>query len=50
MHFGLKNIEATYQKTMVMLFHDKMHKEIEIYVDDTIVKYRKRGRAPLKII
>ena len=38
MPFGLKNDGATYQRAMVMLFHDMMHKEIEVYVDDMIVK------------
>ena len=36
--FGLKNVEATYQRVMVTLFHDMMHKEIEVYVDDMIAK------------
>ena len=36
MLFGLKNVRATYQRAMVTLFHDMMHKEIEVYVDDTI--------------
>ena len=26
MHFGLKNAEATYQRAMVTLFHNMMHK------------------------
>ncbi|PKI56401.1 hypothetical protein CRG98_023204 [Punica granatum] len=38
MPFGLKNAGATYQRAMVMLFHDMMHKEIEVYVDDMIAK------------
>ncbi|PKI49825.1 hypothetical protein CRG98_029802, partial [Punica granatum] len=29
---------ATYQRPMVMLFHDMMHKEIKVYVDDMIAK------------
>ena len=41
MPFGLKNVEATYQRAMVTLFHDMMHKEIEVYVDDMISKYQK---------
>ena len=41
MPFGLKNVEATYQRAMVMLFHDMMHKEIEVYVDDLIAKKMK---------
>ena len=38
MSFGLKNVGATYQRAMVALFHDTMHKEIEVYVDDMIAK------------
>ena len=40
MPFGLKNTGTTYQKAMVMLFHDMMHKEIEVYVDYLIAKSR----------
>ena len=40
MSFGLKNARATYQRAMVALFHDMMHKEIEVYVDDMIAKSR----------
>ena len=36
--FGLKNAEATYQRTMTTIFHDMMHQEIEDYVDDVVVK------------
>ena len=42
MPFGLKNADATYQKAMVTLFHDMMHKEIEVYVDDMIVKSQRK--------
>ena len=38
MPFGLKNAGATYQRVMTTLFHDLMHKEIEVYVDDMISK------------
>ena len=38
MSFCLKNAGATYQRAMVTLFHDMMHKEIEVYVDDMIAK------------
>jgi len=38
MPFGLKNVGTTYQRAMVTLFHDMMHKEIEVYVDDMIAK------------
>ncbi|XP_017628453.1 uncharacterized protein LOC108471331 [Gossypium arboreum] len=38
MPFDLKNAGATYQQAIVTLFHDMMHKEIEVYVDDMIAK------------
>jgi len=38
MAFGLKNAGATYQRAMVALFHDMMHNEIEVYVEDMIAK------------
>ncbi|KAL0543834.1 hypothetical protein IC582_018939 [Cucumis melo] len=38
MSFCLKNAGATYQRAMVTLFHDMMHKEIEVYVDGMIAK------------
>ena len=38
MPFGLMNAGATYQRAMTTLFHDMMHKEIEVYVDDMIAK------------
>ncbi|XP_031391949.1 uncharacterized protein LOC116204044 [Punica granatum] len=38
MPFDLKNAEATYQRAMIALFHDMMHKEIEVYVNDMIAK------------
>ena len=38
MSFGLKNARATYQRAMVALFHDMMHKEIKVYVDDMTAK------------
>ena len=40
MSFGLKNTRATYQRAMVALFHNMMHKEIEVYMDDMITKSR----------
>jgi ribonuclease HI len=42
MPFGLKNAGATYQRTMTAMFHDMMHKEIEDYVDDIVVKSKRR--------
>ena len=42
MPFGLKNASATYQRAMTAIFHDMMHKEIEDYVDDIVVKSKVR--------
>ena len=42
MPFSLKNTSATYQRTMIAMFHDMMHKEIEDYVDDIVVKSQNR--------
>ena len=43
MSFGLKNVGATYQRAATTLFHDMMHKEVEVYVDDMIMKSRDRA-------
>ena len=43
MSFGLKNAGATYQRAATTLFHDMMHRDVEVYLDDMIVKYQ--GRA-----
>ena len=40
MSLRLKNAGATYQRVMVALFHDMMHKEINVYMDDMIAKSR----------
>ena len=42
MSFGLKNVGATYQRAATALFYDMMHKEVEVYVDDMIVKLEMR--------
>ena len=38
MPFGLKNAGATYQRAATTLFHDMMHKEVEVYVDDMMIE------------
>ena len=42
MPFGLKNAGATYQRAMQNIFGDMMHKTIECYVDDVVVKSKRR--------
>ncbi|XP_070004450.1 uncharacterized protein [Nicotiana sylvestris] len=42
MPFGLKNAGETYMRVMIVIFHDMLHQEIEVYVDDVIIKSRMR--------
>ena len=38
MSFGLKNVSSTYQRMMSRMFKPQLGKNIEIYVDDMVVK------------
>ena len=38
MPFGLKNVGSTYQKMMARMFESQLGKNIEIYIDDMVVK------------
>ena len=38
MPFRLKNTRVTYQRMATTLLHDMIHKEIEVYMDDMMVK------------
>ena len=42
MPFGLKNAGTTYQRVMTAIFHDMMHQKLEDYVNDIVVKSRRR--------
>jgi hypothetical protein len=42
MPFGLKNARATYQRAMQKIFDNILHKIVQCYVDDLVVKTRKR--------
>ena len=46
MPFGLKNAGATYQRAMMAIFHDMIHIDMEVYVDDILVKSRTRTKHP----
>ncbi|KAH7839034.1 hypothetical protein Vadar_034023 [Vaccinium darrowii] len=47
MPFRLKNAGSTYQRAATTLLHDMIHKEVEVYVDDMIVKAKEReGHLP----
>ena len=41
--FGLKNAGETYQRAMNAIFQRHIHKIVECYVDDIIVKTRAKG-------
>jgi ribonuclease HI len=36
--FGLKNAGATYQRAIQMCFADQLHRNVEAYVDDVVIK------------
>jgi len=42
MLFGLKNAGATYQRMATTFLHNMMHNEVEVYVDEMIVKSKDR--------
>ena len=47
MPFAFKNVGVTYQCVATTLLHDLIHKEVEVYVDDMIVKSKDReGHIP----
>ena len=46
MPFGLKNAGATYQRAMMAIFHDMIHIDMEVYVDDILVKSKTRSEHP----
>src|SRR3954470_13120789 len=43
MPFGLKNADATYQRLVNKLFRHQIGKNIEVYVDDMLVKSTKEN-------
>ena len=38
MPFGLKNVEATYQRIMIRMFRDKIGDMVEVYINDMVIK------------
>jgi len=49
MPFGLKNVGATYQRAMVSMFHNHIHKTMEFYVDEILIK-SKQGQDHIKAL
>ncbi|GAA0184610.1 hypothetical protein LIER_31898 [Lithospermum erythrorhizon] len=46
MQFGLKNARETYQRAIQNIFDNMLHKNVECYVDDLVVKSLKRVNHP----
>jgi hypothetical protein len=46
MPFGLKNAGATYQRLMNRMFHDQIGRNVEVYVDDMLVKSKEEDESP----
>ncbi|XP_050379506.1 uncharacterized protein LOC126796823 [Argentina anserina] len=42
MSFGLTNARATYQRAMNLIFHDVLGGILEVYIDDVVVKSKKK--------
>ena len=42
MPFGLKNVEATYQRLVTKIFQPLIGKTMEVYIDDMLVKSKER--------
>ncbi|XP_070022704.1 uncharacterized protein [Nicotiana sylvestris] len=42
MLFGLKNTGATYQRLVTMMFKEQLGKTMEVYIDDMLVKSKKK--------
>uniref|UniRef100_A0A151UFG0 Retrovirus-related Pol polyprotein from transposon opus n=1 Tax=Cajanus cajan TaxID=3821 RepID=A0A151UFG0_CAJCA len=43
MPFGLKNVGATYQRAMNLIFHDLIGKFVQVYIDDIVVRSKQKG-------
>jgi hypothetical protein len=52
MTFGLKNVDAMYQRAMNLIFHDLLGVLMEVYIDDIVVKSVgfKEHTADLKLL
>ena len=44
MPFGLRNAGATYQRCMQKCLHDQIGKNIQVYVDDVVIKTKEKTR------
>ncbi|GJS44497.1 reverse transcriptase domain-containing protein [Tanacetum coccineum] len=49
MPFGLRNAGATYQRLVDKTFHEKIGRNLEVYVDDLVIKSRTKDEVVLDI-
>ena len=49
MPFGLKNAGATYQRMMDRVFAHQIGRNLEVYVDDMVIKCRTARDAPKEL-
>ena len=49
MPFNLKNANATYHRMATLMFHDMIHKQVEVYVDNMMVKSKTREKHPVAL-
>lgn len=38
--FGIKNVRSTYQRMVMRMFENQLGKNVEAYIDDTVVKFK----------
>ena len=43
MPFGLKNVGATYQRLMNKMFQNQIRRNVEVYIDDMLVKMKNKA-------
>ena len=44
MSFGLKNAGATYQRAIQLCFTDQLHRNVEAYVDNVVIKTKTKDQ------
>lgn len=49
MPFGLKNVEATYQRMITRMFKQQADKIVKVYIDDMMVKHKKEEEHVLAL-
>ena len=45
----IKNVSVTYQRMATAMFHDMIHKELDVYIDYMMVKLKMREAHPITL-